>query len=335
MTTQTVADGATNPSAKTSRRRRRRVYGSPLVPWLFLAPFVLLFACFTIFPAFYGIVISLHDWDFTLPGRPFVGLQNYADLFDWSSLTAQPFWTGMKNTLIFTVASVPFLVVLPLALALLLNREFPGRTFFRAVYFAPFVLGVSVIGLMWKYLLNGQFGLINAVFGLNIQWTTDQPWAWIALVGVTIWWTLGFNAVIYMAGLADISPELYEAASLDGAGAWQKFCNVTLPGLRPVLIFIMITTVLASANMFGQSYMITGGGPTESTRTALMVMTDLGFKQSRAGAAAAESYILALFLGVVSLAQFWLMRDKDAVREKKQARLAAKAFAATQKGSIR
>ncbi|MGA4670090.1 carbohydrate ABC transporter permease [Propionibacteriaceae bacterium Y1923] len=300
------------------------------MPWLFMAPFLLLFCSFVVAPAVYGLWISLHDWDFTLERRPWVGLQNYADIFDPEAVVSEPFWNGMKNTGLFVLMSVPFLIALPLALALLLNREFPGRTFFRATFFAPYVLGVAVIGVMWRYLLDGQFGFINHIFGTQIAWTTSQPWAWIGLVGVTVWWTIGFNAIIYMAGLADIPAEHYEAASLDGASAWQKFFYITLPGLRPVLIFIFITTVLASANMFGQSYLITNGGPTESTRTVLMVMTDLGFSQSRAGAAAAQSYILALFLAVVSVAQFWLLRDRGDAMERR----AAKAIKRENKGAL-
>ncbi|MGD8213994.1 carbohydrate ABC transporter permease [Aestuariimicrobium sp. Y1814] len=312
------------------RRRRSHVHGNPLVPWLFMAPFLLLFCSFVVAPAVYGLWISLHDWDFTLERRPWVGLQNYADIFDPEAVISQPFWNGMKNTGLFVLLSVPFLISLPLALALLLNREFPGRTFFRATFFAPYVLGVAVIGVMWRYLLDGQFGFVNYVLRTEISWTSSQPWAWVSLVGVTVWWTMGFNAIIYMAGLADIPTEHYEAASLDGASAWQKFVHITLPGLRPVLIFIFITTVLASANMFGQSLLITNGGPTETTRTVLMVMTDLGFSQSRAGAAAAESYILALFLAVVSIAQFWLLRDRGAALERR----AAKAIKREQKGAL-
>ncbi|WP_130866593.1 carbohydrate ABC transporter permease [Acidipropionibacterium timonense] len=313
-------------SSSPSRSRRRRgaghIHGSPLVALAFLTPYLAVFTIFVAVPAVYGIWISLHDWDFTLPSRPWVGLQNYADLFDSSSVQYGEFWNGMRNTGIFTVASVPFLVTLPLALALLLNLKFPGRTFFRAVFFAPYVLGVAVIGVMWRYLLNGNFGFVNYVLHTHIQWTTSQPWAWIGLVGVTVWWTLGFNAVIYMAGLANIPAEQYEAASLDGAGSWQKFRHVTLPGLRPVLVFILVTTVLASANMFGQAYTITQGGPAQSTRTAIMVITDLGFSQSRAGQAAAESYVLALFLVVISIVQFWATRDRDAAREHREQRAA-------------
>lgn len=311
-------------STSKIRRARGGPGGSPLMGYLFMAPYLILFGMFVALPAIYGIWISLHDWDFTFDFRPFVGAQNYADLFDSSSVQYEPFWNGMLNTFIFTVASVPFLLVIPLGLAMLLNTAFPGRTFFRAVYFAPYVLGVAVIGIMWAYLLDGNFGLINSIFGLDIQWTTDQPWAWVALVGVTVWWTMGFNAIIYLAGLGDIPDHLYEAAALDGASAWQRFLNVTLPGLRPVLIFILITTTLASANMFGQSYMITQGGPTESTRTAIMVITDTGFSQNRAGQAAAMSYLLAIGLALVSVLNFWLMRDKDAAREQKALKAQAK-----------
>jgi multiple sugar transport system permease protein len=259
--------------------------------------------------------MSLHDWDFLLPNKPFVGLQNYQDLFDSSAPQMEPFWSAMKATGIFVLITVPFLVVLPLLLAVLLNRAFPGRTFFRAMFFAPFVLGVAVIGLMWRYLLDPSFGMVNGVLGAiglpdDTAWTTQQPWAWISLAAVTVWWTLGFNTVIYLAGLADIPPEQYEAAEIDGANAWHQMRYVTIPGLRPVLVFIAITTVLASANMFGQSYLITQGGPGDSTRTAIMEIADLGLVQYRMGQATAMSYILVLFLALISLVNFRLLGEK-------------------------
>lgn len=306
---------AGEPSSGASRT------GSPLTPYLFMAPYLLLFITFVVVPAVFGLWISLHDWDYMLDSKTFVGAGNYTDLFDPASVIYPDFWNGMGNTLLFTVLSVPFLVTLPLLLALLLHQRFPGRTFFRAMFFAPYVLGVAVIGLMWRYLLDGNFGLVNELLGTHISWTSSQPWAWVALVGVTVWWTLGFNAIIYLAGLGDIPAEQYEAASLDGAGWWQKFIYVTLPGLRPVLIFIMVTTILASANMFGQSYLITQGGPTQSTQTAIMVITELGLSRYQMGAAAAESYLLALLLALVSLVNFWLMRDKDAIAQRRALRL--------------
>lgn len=290
-----------------------RGYGRA-TPYLFLAPYLVLFGLFVVGPAIFGVWMSLHDWDFQLPGKPWVGLQNYKDLFDPLSTTAEPFWHGMRATAIFTVASVPFLVTLPLGLAVLLNRRFPGRTFFRAVYFAPYVLGVAVVGLMFRYILDTSFGILNAFLGLfgvpEIGWTNDQPWAWVALVGMTVWWTIGFNAVIYLAGLQDIPVEQYEAAALDGAGGWQQFTNVTLPGLRPVFTFVVTITILASANMFGQSVLVTQGGPGDSTRTALMVIADTGLSQFRMGQATAMSYLLAVCLAVVSLINFALLRER-------------------------
>jgi len=290
-----------------------RGYGRS-TPYLFLAPYLVLFLAFVVGPALFGIWMSLHDWDFQLPGKPFVGLQNYKDLFDPLSATSLPFWHGMRATGIFTLASVPFLVALPLGLAVLLNRAFPGRTFFRAVYFAPYVLGVAVIGLMFRYILDTNFGILNAFLGLfgvsEIGWTNDQPWAWIGLVGLTVWWTLGFNAVIYLAGLQDIPAEQYEAAELDGANRWQQFWNVTVPGLRPVFVFVVTITILASANMFGQAVLVTQGAPGDSTTTAIMVITDTGLSQFRMGSATAMSYLLALCLAIISLVNFAIFRER-------------------------
>ncbi|WP_201023243.1 carbohydrate ABC transporter permease [Serinicoccus chungangensis] len=210
--------------------------GSPLTPYLFLAPYLALFVAFVAFPAVYGLWISLHDWDYMMSSQRFLGLQNYTDLVDPASVVFRDFWNGMGNTLLFTVVSVPFLLVLPLLLALLLQQKFPGRTFFRAMFFAPYVLGVAVIGLMWRYLLDGNFGLVNAYLGTDISWTTSQPWAWVSLVGVTVWWTLGFNAVIFLAGLGDIPAEHYEAAARTWPGrpdayhAYQASLGADVPG---------------------------------------------------------------------------------------------------------
>ena len=290
--------------------------GSRWVPYVFLAPYLLLFTVFVLLPAGLGLWMSLHDWDFLLPGKPFVGLSNYTDLFDSKSVYFKDFWNAMKNTLVFTVLSVPFLVVLPLFLAILLHGKFPGRTFFRAAFFAPYVLGVAVIGLMWRYLLDPSFGAVNGILGAiglpeKTAWTTGQPWAWVSLVAVTVWWTAGFNAVIYLAGLGNIPPDHYEAAQLDGASKWQQFRHITLPGLRPVLVFVITTTILASANMFGQALLITKGGPGDSTKTAIMQIADLGLAQYRMGAASAMSYILAVMLGLISIINFWLLREKE------------------------
>ncbi|MGH3090068.1 MAG: carbohydrate ABC transporter permease, partial [Rubrobacteraceae bacterium] len=152
----------------------------------------------------------------------------------------------------------------------------------------------------------GQLGVSE-----NIPWITALPWAWIALVGVTVWWTLGFNAVIYLAGLQDIDPVLYDAAKVDGANRWQRFIHVTLPGLRPVLLFVLTITILASANMFGQSYIITQGAPGDETRTAIMYVAETGLRQFDMGIAAAMSFVLALALALISVGNFAFFRYRE------------------------
>lgn len=296
-------------SATTAQRDRRD-------GWLFLAPYLVLFAVFVLVPAVSGIWISLHDYDYTLSDKPFVGLDNYTGLIDGSSPFAATFWQSMRGTGIFTLASVPLLLILPLGVALLMNLRFKGRNFFRALYFAPYVLGVAVVAVLWRYLLDTNIGLVNqylARLGLSdkIPWLTQLPWGWISLVGVTVWWTIGFNAVIYLAALQDISPELYEAAKMDGAGPWQRFRNVTLPGLRPVLLFVTSVTIIASVNMFGQSFLMTQGGPGTETRTAIYQIADTGLTNFNSGMAAAMSMIFTVFLAVVSIAVFVAFRERE------------------------
>ena len=285
-------------------------------PWLFLAPYLVLFLSFVVVPIVYGFYISLHRYDYTLPNRPFVGAENYTDLFTPGSVTFAPFWSAMRATAIFTVFSVPLLLVVPLLIALVMNTKFPGRNLFRAVYFAPYVLGVAVVAVLWRYLLDRNVGLVNYYLGLlglpdDIAWTTSTPAAWVALVGVTVWWTLGFNAVIYLAGLQDIPPDLYEAAEIDGASKWQQFRHVTLPGLRPVLSFVTMVTIIASANMFGQAYLITKGAPGTETRTAIYQIAETGLRNYQMGSAAAMSYVLTLFLVLLSIGVFWLFRERQ------------------------
>lgn len=284
-----------------------------------MAPYLALFLTFVVVPIGYGLWISLHAWDINVPAKPFVGLDNYQELFDPNGVDGPRFWLAMRATGIFTALSLPFLLVVPLFVALLMNRRFRGRNLYRAVYFAPYVLGVAVIGLLWRFLLDGNIGMVNHYLGLiglpdDVQWTTDTPAAWWALVLVTVWWTLGFNAVIYLAGLQDIPAELYESARVDGAGAWQRFVHVTLPGLRPVALFVVNSTLLASANMFGQSYLITAGAPADETKTAIFLIAETGLRRFEMGSASAMSFILALALMAASALVFRVFRERQEER---------------------
>jgi multiple sugar transport system permease protein len=298
------------PGRKAPGSRRKPTDASPLTPYIFMAPYLVLFLIFIVIPAVFGIWISLHNWDYLLPGKPWVGLENYTNLFSSNSTTGGPFWNSMEATGKFTLYSVPLLVVIPLLVALILNQKIRGIQFFRAMYFAPFVLGVAVIGILWRYLLDPNIGLVNYYLGTEIPWITALPWAWVSLVGVTVWWTLGFNTVIYLAGLQDIDPALYDAAKVDGANSWQRFLNVTMPGLRPILLFVVTVTILASANVFGQPYIITQGAPGEETTVAIMYIAETGLRQFNMGAASAMSYVLALALILVSIVNFVVFRNR-------------------------
>jgi multiple sugar transport system permease protein len=324
-----MAGTATEPASSRGRRPGRDTVtapdvvpgatksptaASPLTAYLFLAPYLVLFVLFVLAPIVYGLWISLHEWDFLLPGKPFVGLENYIDLFTPGTTTAGPFWNSMRATAIFTVLTLPLLVVLPLLVAVLLARKFPGRDFFRAVIFAPYVLGVAVIGILWRYLLDPNVGVLASFLDrVGIEsppWLTDTPWVWAALVIPTIWWTLGYNMVIFLAGLQDISRELYEAAEMDGASAVQQFRNVTLPGLRPITIFVVTITLLACANLFGQSYIITQGQPGQETRSAIMQISEEGLARFNMGTSAAMSTIMTLVLLLISLIMLSVTRER-------------------------
>ncbi|MFA9432234.1 carbohydrate ABC transporter permease [Egicoccus sp. AB-alg2] len=312
--TATTSDTTSGPStgASGAAPTGRGTHGAWWAPYVFLAPYLVLFLVFVAAPAIYGLWISLHQWEFF--GAPiFLGLENYARLFEAGSQRGAAFWMSMRATGIFVVLSVPLLLVLPLLVALVLNLRLRGRTFFRAVYFTPYVLGVAVVGLLWRFLGDPNIGAINFLLGRlglssNIPWTTALPWGWILLVVLTVWWTLGFNTVIYLAGLQEIPRDQYEAASVDGANAWNRFWHITLPGLRRVLVFVVTVTVLASANMFGQAFLVTQGAPGNRTRTAVMLIAEEGLGQFRLGSAAAMSYILALFLMATSLVMWWFFR---------------------------
>lgn len=321
----TVVQPSSPPQARRGGRRprpepavSRAGLGTAL---LFVAPYLVLFGTFILAPIVYGLWISLHEWDFLLPGKPFVGLKNYIDLVTPGSVTSGPFWSAMRATAIFTVLSVPLLMVVPLALAVALNRRFRGRKAVRAVFFAPYVLGVAVVGLLWRYLLDPNVGVLNYyldALGLDrIPFTTATPWVWLALVVPTVWWTAGYNMVIFLAGLQDIPSELYEAAELDGASAWHKFRHVTLPGLRPVTVFVLTITILASANVFGQPYLITQGQPGRETRSAIMQIGEEGLRQFKMGSASAMSTVLTVALLAISLLSLSFLRERNP-KEKKR-----------------
>jgi len=279
-----------------------------LTPYLFILPHLLFFAAFLGWPLFYGLYISLFDFDFLRPEyRPFVGLGNYRNLFDPASIQFADFWRSLKNTGLFVLWSVPPLVAVALVLAVLLNGRYRGRNLFRALFFAPYALSVTVAAVLWRWMFE-QGGLVDTALGrlglAPVPWLGAMPWAWVAITVATVWWTVGFNTVIFLAALQDIPDMLYEAASIDGATAAQQFFLITVPLLRPVLVFVIITTLLASANLFGQPFIMTGGGPVQQTESVIMRIYSEGILQNRMGSAAAMSVLVAAILLVLTALNF-------------------------------
>jgi multiple sugar transport system permease protein len=297
---------------------RRRIGEKAWTPYAFLAPHFILFAVFILFPFFFGIFISLHDY-FGGRAGPFVGLRWYQQLFDPDSIHFGRFWNTIWNTIIFVVLSVPLLVTVALFLASLLNQRLRGRNVFRGIYFVPWTLSVSVVGLIWWWMFNGNAGFITLALedalGFSPNWLATNPWAWITILVATLWWTIGFNTIIFLAGMQGISADLYEAAAVDGASKWEQFRFITLPSLRPILLLVVTLQIIASFQLVGQPQLITGGGPPSSlggeTAPALLHIYNTGFQGRRElSLAAAMALIVAALMIVVSIVNFRLFSSE-------------------------
>ena len=224
------------------------------------------------------------------------------------------FWASLEHTLQFTLMSTPLIIGLGLAMALAVNSKHRGGRFYQVAFFVPYVLPISVATLVWSNLLSPGRGVLAdflAVFGVEpISWLGDQRFAMAAIVAMTAWWTVGFNLVMFSAGLQDVDPTLYEAAMLDGAGVWQRFVHVTLPGLRHVLALVVVMQVIVGFAVFGQVNIMTSGGPGNATRTLVLHLYETGFTQKHLGAAAAMAIFLFVVMFVISLVQLRLMREE-------------------------
>ena len=297
--------------AKTKADVRRRIGEKWWVPYLFILPHLAIFAFIVGYPFFTGIYISLTSANnFTGLEAPFIGIENYRQLFDPEHRQFERFWQTLWNTVIFVVLSVPTLIAIALGLAAILNAKFRGRTFFRAIYFAPWTLSVAVVGLLWFWILQSRGGLVVDIFGwFGLQspnWLSSQPWAWMSILLATVWWTIGFNTIILLAGMQAISADLYEAASIDGANKWQQFTKITVPSLRPILLLVITLQIIASFNLVGQPQIITNGGPpTAQTTPVLLHLYNIGFRSPfNVGLAAAMAVVVAVFMIIVSVINF-------------------------------
>ena len=286
-------------------RRRRR--GVTRTAYLFLAPGLALFVLFRVYPLLEGLRLSFTNARLGRPAVAFVGLDNYARL-----LADTRFHVSLVNTAFYTVASTIPILVLPLLLALALNRG-ALRTVLRSVFFFPFTLSVVTVGLAWLWLLDpviGPFNYYLRTLGVPTRsWLADPQTAMWAIILTTVWWVTGYYLVVYLAGLQDVPRDLYEAAALDGAGGWRSFWAITLPLLRPVLLFVVVTHVIGSFQLFGQVFVLTGGGPGDATRTVVQHLFETAFQNFfQFGAASAMAWVLFAVILVFSVVQFRLLR---------------------------
>ena len=299
------------PASQVDTDVRSATTGGPLqqgqnrTGWLFTTPFLLLYILFLIGPVLIGVVISLFNTTTVRPGLGgFVGLSNYADV-----LGSKDFWVSMWHSLFFTLLSTPLLVLLPLLFAVLASRLVRNRWFFRLAFFAPYVVPSSAVCLIFAFMYTPETGLISNAFGWfgltppNFLGSTSG--AWFAVVLLTVWWTFGFNFILYTAAIQELSEEVYEAASIDGAGPWQQIRLITVPLLRPTMSLVLILQVLASLKVFDQIYILLAGGPDYSTRPVIEYIYDTGFTAYRGGYAAAATMVYFVILVLVSVV--WLL----------------------------
>jgi multiple sugar transport system permease protein len=300
-----AAVGARQVKHSTKPAAQRRI---DLTGFLFVLPFLVFYVLFLIWPVILGLRMSFFDWSLVGTGaRQFLGLANYRELF------ADPdFWSSLWHSVLFTVLVTPLLTLIALGLALLANRAIPARWFFRVSFFAPYVLPVSVMALIWIWMYQPGFGLINSYLtqlGLpEVSWLTDPRVAMISVVIATVWWQIGFSFVLYLAGLQEIPRDLYDAAAVDGAGPLARTRFITIPLLRRTTILVVALIVLASLNVFDQIYIMStqGGLDYGSTRSIIVYVYEQGFTLYRVGFAAAMTYVFFLIVLVVSIAQFVL-----------------------------
>ena len=280
-------------------------------PW-FVLPFLVVYALFAIWPVLYGLGMSFFDVSLVGGGSDFVGLANYSELVGDSLV-----WTTLWHTVLFTVLSTVPLVIIALAMALLVHTGVRGQWFWRFVYFAPFLLPVATVVLIWNWLFQNDFGLINGMLervGLpTVGWLTDADVALTSTVVLTVWWTVGFNFLLYLAALQAIPQQLYEAADIDGASGWRQLVSITLPLLKTTTALVVVLQLLASLKVFDQIYILFegSGGPEAAATPILQYVYDTGFVNYRLGYAAAISYMFFALIIVFSLGQAWFTTRRE------------------------
>ena len=276
-----------------------------------VTPFLVFYILFLVGPLIYDVVLSFFNTSLVKGGLgSFAGFGNYTELFG-----DHQFWSAMWHTILFTLVSTPPLVILPLFFAIVVNRIKHGQWFFRLAFFLPYILPSAAIALVWLFIYEPGYGLIAGFFNLigvgDPGWLSDPNVALYSIVIVTVWWTIGFNFVLYLAGLQEIPRDLYEASSLDGASRWQQTWRLTIPMLGRTTTLVTVLQVIASLKVFDQIYLILQGGPNYATRPAIEWIYDTAFTSQRVGYASAASFILFIVILIVSFVWLALVRRQE------------------------
>ena len=290
-----------------SKARRRKTF---LVALAFILPFFILYTVFTIWPVIQGFYVSLHKWGL-MGKQDFIGFDNYAKF-----IGDKNFWGALWHTTFFTLITTPMLVVTAMVLAMLANRATKIKRGLRVIYYLPSILSVSVASFIAKYTFAPYTGLLNGVLhslgilpqDAELQWMQDPNLVWFTISLMTVWWTIGFPMLLYLSALQDISTDIYEAASIDGATKTQQLFRIVLPLLKPTTWLVFLLQMIGCFKVFGQIYLITGGGPASSTRPLIQYIYENAFEKNNMGYAASMSYVLFGILLVFSLGQQLLQR---------------------------
>lgn len=290
-------------------KRRRKPWSSrpSLVAMLMLAPALTVLTTFVFFPVVYVVFLSFLDWDLISPDKQFVGLDNYVDL-----ARSGEFRAVLLRTVVYSAATAAITLPLALLLAVFLNQMFRGRNIYRTVLSSPFAVPLVGSAVIWLWLYDPSYGLINYLLGLvGIQgpaWLESSSTALLSVIIVSVWHYVGYYALLFLVGLQDIPAELYEAARIDGAGKWTEFWNITLPLLSPTILFASTVSVIQSFQVFDQVYVLTRGGPANSTTTLIFYLYEQGFQFFKIGTAAAISVFLLLSLIIFTVLHMHLSR---------------------------
>lgn len=279
-----------------------------LTALIFILPAVLGTLIFIVIPVFFSFSLSFVDWDLLSPMK-FVGLLNFKDV-----LTDSTFVQVLINTFVFAIASSVFAVIIPLVLACILNTKIRGSNFYKTAYFLPFITPMIVIAIVWQWVFDPNIGLLNQILHTHIKWLYDVRFAMPALIAVSVWKLIGYNMIIFLSGLSTINQEVLEAAKIDGANSWQVFKNVTVPLLSPTIFFVIVITSISSFQVFDLIYVMTQGGPDNSTMVLVYSIYKYAFEYFDVGKASAIAYILFAIIFVLVLCQ-WKLRKKMVYNE--------------------